>query len=224
MLFRLVDHGQVEGRVETETGGEGSIEAVGARVVEVGGDGQVDGEPLVVDVELEVVALVLLAHVAEGVGGAHLVPLVDGDQVGEVEHVDLLQLGGRPVVRGHHVHRQVGVVDDLGVRLADTRRLQQHQVVPSGLHDRHCVMDVGRQGEVRLTGGQRPHVDPGMGKAVHPDPVAEQGSPGAAFRRVDRDDGDLHVLEVEEQTAQDLVDQRRLARATGTGDADHRGV
>jgi hypothetical protein len=38
------------------------------------------------------VALVLLAHVAQRVGGALAVELVDRDEVGEVEHVDLLEL------------------------------------------------------------------------------------------------------------------------------------
>ena len=79
------------------------------------------------------VAFVLLSNLAKGVERALLVGLVDCHQVGEVEHVDLLELGAGPIFRRHHVHRQVGVVDYLGVRLPDTRRLQDHQVITGRL-------------------------------------------------------------------------------------------
>ena len=91
------------------------VEAVGPRIVEIRGDGEMDRQRSVLGVELEMVPLVLLADVAQGVERPLLVRLVDRHHVGEVEHVDLLQLGGRPVLGGHHVHRKIGEVDDLGV-------------------------------------------------------------------------------------------------------------
>jgi hypothetical protein len=45
------------------------------------------------------IALVLLAHVAQRILGALAVELVDGDEIGEVEHVDLLQLARRRRIR-----------------------------------------------------------------------------------------------------------------------------
>ena len=74
------------------------------------------------------IALPLLAHVAQAVLGAALLELVEHDHVGEVEHVDLLELARRAVVAGHHVQRQVDEVDDLGVRLADAGGLDDDQV------------------------------------------------------------------------------------------------
>ncbi len=70
-----------------------------------------------------VVALALLAHVAQRVERAALVELVDRDEVREVEHVDLLELRRGAVLGGHDVERDVGVLDDLGVGLADARGL-----------------------------------------------------------------------------------------------------
>ena len=58
--------------------------------------------------------------------------LVDGHHVGEVEHVDLLELRGRAELGCHHVQRDVGEVDDGGVALADARCLHDHQVEPGG--------------------------------------------------------------------------------------------
>ena len=70
----------------------------------------------------------LLAHVAQRVLGAALLELVEHDHVGEVEHVDLLELARRAVLAGHDVQRQVDQVDDLGVRLTDARGLDDDQV------------------------------------------------------------------------------------------------
>ena len=123
--------------------------------------------------EVEVVPLVLLADVAQRVEGPFLVRLVDGNHVGEVEHVDLLELGGCPVLGGHHIHRKVGEIDDLGVRLADTRGLQDHQVEPGRLHHVQRLADMRRQRQIRLAGRQRAHVGTGMGQRVHPDPIPE---------------------------------------------------
>jgi hypothetical protein len=105
-----------------------------------------------------VIALVLLAHVAQRVERAALVELVDRDQVGEVEHVDLLELRRGAVFGRHHVERDIAVLGDLGVGLADTGRLEQHQVITRRAHDAHRLTDVRRQREVCLTRRQRAHV------------------------------------------------------------------
>ncbi len=77
------------------------------------------------------------------------------------------------------------------------------------------------QGEVRLPGGERAHVGPGMGQRVQADPIPEQGPAGAALRGIHGDDCHPQVLEIEEEAAQHLVHQARLPRAPGPGDADH---
>ena len=68
-----------------------------------------------------VVPAPLAAHLAEGVVGAPAVELVDGHHVGQLEHVDLLELGGGAVLGRHHVERDIGDVGDGGVALADAR-------------------------------------------------------------------------------------------------------
>ena len=74
------------------------------------------------------VALHLLGDVAQRVGRALAVELVDGDELGEVEHVDLLELAGGAELRRHHVHRHVDQRHDRRVALADARGLDDHQV------------------------------------------------------------------------------------------------
>jgi len=74
-----------------------------------------------------VAAAVLLAHVAQGVEGLGPVELVDGHEVGVVEHVDLFELHGGAVLGGHDIEREVGDIDDLGVGLADARGLDEDQ-------------------------------------------------------------------------------------------------
>ena len=53
------------------------------------------------------VALHLLAHVAQRVLGAAAVELVDRHEIGEVEHVDLLELARGAEFRRHHVERRI---------------------------------------------------------------------------------------------------------------------
>ena len=110
-----------------------TVELVGAGVVELRGDGPHHGKVVVLSVPQIVVALELLPHVAQGVLGAALVKLVDGHHIGEVEHVDLLELRGSSKFRRHHVQRDVAVVHDLGVALADATGLKNNQVELSGL-------------------------------------------------------------------------------------------
>src|SRR3546814_18558498 len=64
-----------------------------AGVVELAGDRRVDGDVFIGGLERDAVALPLLADVAQGVFRAALVVLVEHDQFGEVEHVELLEIG-----------------------------------------------------------------------------------------------------------------------------------
>ena len=78
----------------------------------------------------------LAPHVAQRVLGAAALELVDGDRVGEVEHVDLLELRRGAELGRHHVERHVDERDDGGVALADAGGLDDHQVEPGGLGTR----------------------------------------------------------------------------------------
>ena len=81
----------------------------------------------------------LLAHVAQRILGAALLELVEHDEIGEVEHVDLLELARGAVFGRHHVHREVDEIDDLGVALADARGLDDDQVEARRFQQLHGV-------------------------------------------------------------------------------------
>ena len=95
------------------------IKAIHARVVELRGHGTYYGKFLILCFPKVVVALVLLAHVTKRIEGAALVKLIEGDQVCKVEHVDFLQLRGRPILRRHHVERKIRMLNDLCIGLPD---------------------------------------------------------------------------------------------------------
>ncbi len=173
------------------------------------------------------VAHQLTADVAAGVLGPGPLELVDRHHVGEVQHVDLLELGRGTVLGRHHVQRDVHQVDDAGVTLADSRRLDHDQVVAGGLAGRDHVADPFGQLTAGASGCQRTEEDRGRAvgvpEHVHPDAVAEQGAAGAAAGRVHRDHGGAQlVLLVEAQPAQQLVGQRGLAGSARARDAQHR--
>src|SRR5690606_9513502 len=195
-----------------------------AGVVELAGDGRVDRHVLVGDLELHVVALPLLAHVAQRVLGAALVELVEHDELGEVEHVDLLELARGAEVAGHDVHREVDQVHDLRVALADAGGLDDHQVVAQRLEEADAVLQHHVGGGVLAAGGHGAHENALAAQRVHADAVAQQRAAGAAAGRVHRDHGDAHLREVGQEAVEQLVGHRALAGAAGTGDADHRGL
>ena len=90
----------------------------------------------------------LLAHVAQRVFGAALLELVQHDHVGEIEHVDLLELAGRAVLGGHDIQREVREIDDLGVALADAGGLDDDQVETRRAIQRDDIGEDGAGGQV----------------------------------------------------------------------------
>ena len=168
------------------------------------------------------IAAPLLAHVAQCVFGAAFLELVQHDHVGEVEHVDLLELAGRAVFGRHHVQREVGEIDDLGVALPDAGGLDHDEVETHGAVQRDDVRQHGARGQVLSTGCQRTHEHLRRRQRVHPDAVAQQGAAGATTRGIDGDHGDAPIGELAQEALQQLVVQRALACAAGARHADDR--
>ena len=198
------------------------VERGDAVIVEPGGDGAEHRQLFRVDVEALPVASHLAAHVAQRVLGSSPFELVDDDDLGEVEHVDLLELARGPELGRHHVDRHVDVVDDPGIALPDAGRLHDHEVVPRRSASREDVIE-GLGQLARPAGGQRAEQHLRRVDGVHADPVTEQRTAAAPPRRIDGDHGDPElVLLVEAEPPQQLVGERRLARPTGARDAQHR--
>ena len=177
--------------------------------------------------EVALVALNLLADVAQRVGRALAIELVDRNEVGEVEHVDLLELARGAVFRRHHIQRAVDVLHDRGVALPDARRFDDHQIETRDLARGDRVGQRLRNFLAGFARGERAHVDlrsigPRIDR-VHADAIAEQRAAALAARRVDRDHRDLQLVAlIEANAAHQLVAQARLARAAGAGDAERR--
>ena len=198
-----------------------------AVVVEASGDGAEHRQRLGVSVEQLAVARPLPAHVPQGVLCPATLELVDHDDFGEVEHVDLLELGRRTELGRHHVHRKIHVRHDRRIALADARRLHDHEVRSPCLGRDDDIGEPlgkrGARGTVGGAGGKGSEEDLAAVERVHPDPVAQERSAATPSGGIDRDDGDAQLVRlVEPETAQQLVRQRGLAGATSTGDAEHR--
>ena len=74
------------------------------------------------------VAPVLFANVAQRIFGATFFHLVQGDQVGEVEHVNFFKLGRCTELTGHHVERDIADLDNPCVALTYTAGLDDDQI------------------------------------------------------------------------------------------------
>ena len=119
------------------------------------------------------VALVLLAHITQGIHSTPLVEFIQGDDVCEVQHIDLLQLRCCSVFRGHHIQAHIAVVNDLCIALSDAGCFQDDEIVTGGFQHRNCITHILTQCQVGLAGSQRTHIDPWVVDAVHADTVAQ---------------------------------------------------
>ncbi len=154
------------------------------------------------------IALKLLAYVAQGVLRTTAVELVDRHQVGEVEHVDLFQLAGGAELRRHHIERHIGERHDTGVTLADAGCLDDDEIEPSHLGRGNDLPESLWQLALRLPCGQRTHVDVRRVDCIHADTIAKQRTTGLTPRRIDGDDGDLErVVAIKPETQHELVGQ-----------------
>ena len=201
--------------------GDALIERGHAVVVEARRDGAVNRHGVGRHAEGLAIALDLLPDVAQRVLGALAVELVDRDQIGEVEHVDLLELARRAELGRHDVERDVDMGHDGGVALPYPRGLDDDQVEAGSLARGDRVGQAGGDLAARAAGRERAHEHGPAVERVHPDAVAEQGAAALAPRRVDGNERDRDVGPVEAEAAQDLVGQRRLAGAAGARDAEH---
>ncbi len=202
---------------------QGAVERGGAVVVESGRDGAEYRHGVGRDAEGLAVALELLGHIAKGVLGAAAVELVDRHEIGEIQHVDLLELARGAELGRHHIESRVHQRHDRGIALPDAGGLDDHQV-----ESRHLagIDDLGKTGGnfgARLAGRQRPEIDVRMVVGVHADAITEQGTAGLPAGRIDRDHGDLQpFLLIQTQTPQQFISKRRLTCAARTRDAEHR--
>ena len=174
------------------------------------------------------VALHLLGDVAQRVGGALAVELVDRDELGEVEHVDLLELAGGAELRRHHVDRHVDQRHDRGVALADARGLDDRRG-----RSRPTFTAASTSGRAALISEPKSRVASERMKTRGPSfhgaiAFMRMRSPSSAPPLLRRD-GSIEITAmcervalVEAQAPDQLVGEARLARAAGAGDADDR--
>ena len=164
----------------------------------------------------------LLPHVAQRVVAALAVKLVDGHGVGEVQHVDFLELAAGAELRSHHIERYVHMGDDGGITLADARGLRDDQIETRQFAGGKDLAEAPGHLAAGRAGGQGSHIDALAVDRIHADAVTEQRPAASAPGGIGRDDGDVEgILLIEAEPADDLVGQRRLAGAAGAGDAEH---
>ena len=169
------------------------------------------------------IALVLLADIAQGIERALAIELVDGHEIGEIEHVNFFELAGRTKLGGHDIERGIDQRHDRGIALTDARGLDHDQIkarhLAGGDHIGQRLADLA----AGIAGGERAHEDIGMVDGIHANAIAKQGPARLASRGVDRNDRDAkRIVLIETQATHQLVGQARLAGTPGTGDAQRR--
>ena len=203
-----------------------ALEVVGegrdAIVVEAGGRRAEDGHVLPALGEVSAVAQHLARDIAMSVQGTATVELVDRDDIGVIQHVDLLELARGAELGSHDVEREVSDLGDRVIALADAGSLDDHEVVAgecAGAHRRRKV-----SGHRALAPrGDRAHEDPVVDRGIHADAIAEECATAARARGIDGEDRDAQLPgAVEPDAPDDLVGEAGLAGSAGARDAEDR--
>ena len=196
-----------------------------AVVVESCRRGAEDGHVLPAAAEVAAVAEQLTRHIAVRVEGTAPVELVDGDDVGVVEHVDLLELACGAELRRHDVEGHIGELCDGVVSLTDARSLDNDEVVASQCTGAHGSRQV-RGHRAFTAGGDRAEEDPVIRGGVHADAIAQQSAAATGPCGVDGEHGNADLAgRVQPDASHDLVGEAGLARAARAGDPqDGHGV
>ena len=117
----------------------------------------------------------------------------------------------RAEFRRHHIQRHIGHIDDGAVALPDARCLDDHHIKAGGFGRSDDVGEVIRHFRFCAPRCDGAEVDVAVAAAVdgvHADAVAQQRALGFAARRVDGDDGDLRLVRIQAEAADQLVGQR----------------
>ena len=158
------------------------------------------------------VALHLLGDIAQRILCALAVELVDRDEVGEVQHVDLFQLRRGAEFRRHHVQAGVHMRHDRRIALANARGLDDHQVEAGHAAGGNDIGQRLRNFGACFARRQRAHEHARLAAPradrIHADAVAEQRAARLAARRIDRNHGDIQlVILIDTQAADQLIRQ-----------------
>ena len=161
--------------------------------------------------EVAAVAEQLARDVAMSVERPAPIELVDGDDVGVVEHVDLLELGGSTELRRHDIEGDVGELRDGVVSLADAGSLDDHEVVAGECARPHGARQVRGHGAL-TAGGDGAEEDPVIRGGVHADAVAQQCASASGSCGVNGEHGNADLAGgVEADAPHDLVGEAGLA-------------
>jgi hypothetical protein len=132
------------------------------------------------------IAFKLFAHIMKCIQRTTFIKFIDGDHIGIIEHVDLLQLGGGAVFRRHYIQAYIAIIKDAHIALSNPGRFQNNEIKGGFFTHIDGILYVFAQRYIALAGSEGAHISPGRMDTVHPDAVTQQGAPGFLFRGINR--------------------------------------
>ncbi len=168
------------------------------------------------------VALNLFSDITHRIFTAAFFKFVDYDQVGIIQHVNFFKLRRRAELAGHHVHRNVSQINNVGIALTDTRSFGNHQIKSGGFDHLNAFSQGVGDFCVRLTRCQRAHIDFGAADSIHADSVAQQCTAGLSSGRIATDNCHMNIIHIVNQAQNQFICERGFSRPARSGDADNR--
>ena len=110
-----------------------------------------------------------------------LVELIQHDDIGHIQHIDLFQLHRGAIFACHHIERDIGKVDNSGIPLADPCGFQDDEIEMAPFHQLQGPFHGRTELMSRGARGHRTQKYPVVIDGIHSDAVAQQSSAGHLF-------------------------------------------
>ena len=149
--------------------------------------------------------------------GALPIRLVDDEDIGNLHDAGLERLHLVAGARHQHDDRHIGRPDDVDLVLPDAHRLDDDEIATGRVEDDRDLARRTRQAAELAARGHAADEDASVpGVRLHPHAVAENRAAGERARRIDRNHPDRPAFLT--GMADELIDERALARARRSGD------
>ena len=175
-----------------------------------------------IEIPSATIPLHLLTNVSQRVQRSFLLELVEHHNFSQIQHINFLELRGRTVFTRHHIHGNIRNIYDFGITLTNTAGFYNHQIKTRCFAYFNSAFDCHAGSSITGSRSQAPHKYAIRIQAIHANAVAQQRPTSAHLRGINRNNGNINVVKLRQESPDELIGQRALPCPTSPGNPNKR--
>src|SRR5688572_30336908 len=97
-------------------------------IIELTGNSANNGKLVIFSRKQLVISFILLSYVIQRIQCTGFVKLIDTNKISIIQHIDLLQLRSSTILRRHHVHTDITMIQNACITLPNTGALKYYKI------------------------------------------------------------------------------------------------